>query len=194
MKNYDDNVPGYNSRAFVPLTPRKPMGRRIFLLLGAMAACCAPGSILLAAHNSADYALRVHIYQFLGAAHFYGATGTLDYHAGQGQANLYENGEPRGVEFRFHCPDYLRVSVGWETYLARWKKPEESLEVLVPKIGKPNATTVCELKVTVRQDIAFVPRGDGIAAVPAAAMKKWMHDYQYDPEHDKNTPIPPSRP
>lgn len=82
--------------------------------------------VLAGNKNVADYPLRVHVF---------GRNETTFYHMraeeeakGEGRANLFENGEARGVDFQFDCSKKLMVSSGYETYPARWKKPNEQLE------------------------------------------------------------------
>src|ERR1051325_3427548 len=79
--------------------------------------------------NLADYPLRVHIF---------GRNETTFYHMrvaenakGEGRANLFENGQARGIDFQFNCSDRLPTSSGFETFPARWKKPNRELEVLI---------------------------------------------------------------
>jgi hypothetical protein len=73
--------------------------------------------------SAADYPLRVHIFQFNAHSHYYNRV--LDAVDGEGRANLYENGQPN--DFSYQCGARLMVSPGFETYLARWKKPGREL-------------------------------------------------------------------
>jgi hypothetical protein len=91
-------------------------------LLSVFAACFLLTMPALAGKTSAaDFPLRVHIFSYNGHSHYYDRS--LDMVDGEGRANLFENGEPRGFDFSYRCADRLRVSPGYETYLARWKKP-----------------------------------------------------------------------
>lgn len=143
--------------------------------------------------NPSEYPLRVHIFMFNGYSHYYrpgsGSPASLDTVDGEGRANLYENGQPRGVDFAYHCGVRLRVSPGFETFIARWKKKDRELEILLPKFGgKPGETDSCELNVTMKDTVYY--RINGLMnEQPAAKMKEWMDKHQYDPEHGKNDPI-----
>ena len=138
------------------------------------------------ARDAADYRLRVHIFQHNSHSHYYHQV--LDAVDGEGRANLFENGEPRGFDDSYRCGERLRNSPGFETYLARWKKPDQTLEVLLPKMGKPGAMESCELHVEMK-DFAYY-RHDGIVETePVTEFKQWMEKHQYDPEHDKNEPV-----
>jgi hypothetical protein len=139
--------------------------------------------------NAADFPLRVHIFQFNSHSHY--AYRALDAVDGEGRANLYENGEPRGFDFAYHCGDRLMGSAGFETYLARWKKPGKELEVLLPVFGKPGATESCELKVNMKET-AYYRHNGLLGEEPAAVFKQWMEKYEYDPEHGKNEPMKPA--
>lgn len=154
-----------------------------------------PGSALLLVLSTvalagkpspADFPLRVHIFGHNGHSHYY-------YHAlnsvdGEGRANLYENGEPRGFDFGYRCADRLRNSIGYDTYMARWKKPDRVLEILLPELGgKPGAVESCDLEVAMK-DAAYYRHNGQIGEEPASAFKAWMIKHQYDPEHGMNGP------
>jgi hypothetical protein len=143
--------------------------------------------VLAGGHNAADYPLRVHINQENGVSHYYGQS--LEMVDGEGRANLFENGNPLGFDFNYRCGERLRGSAGHETYLARWKKPGKSLEILLPQFGKPGSYDACELKVIMKQDTVYVRQNGVLHEEPAAKYKQWMDKHQYDPEHGKNEPV-----
>jgi hypothetical protein len=141
----------------------------------------------VAADSPANFPLRVHIYQRVEHTHYF--HGALDWVDGDGRANLFENGQPRGFDFDFHCGDRILTSVGYETYPARWKKQDRTLELLYPVPGKPGATRSCELKVTMKEDTVYVHRQGSLDTEPASIMRDWMQRHQYDPEHGKDEPV-----
>lgn len=163
------------------------MRRSIFCGLSGLAACALFSAVALAGgRNVADYPLRVHVFQFNGHSHYYG--GTLDRVDGEGRANLFENGEPRGFDFSYTCGDRLRGSAGYETYLAKWKKPGRELEILLPEFGKPGSMSACDLKVNMKDQV-YVRHNGLLGEEPAAKFKEWMLKHQYDPEHGNNEPV-----
>ena len=112
--------------------------RRVLLCgLAGLAVCVLLSTAVLAAHNPADFPLRVHIFSHNSVSHYWGPGGarSLDEVDGEGRANLYENGEPRGIDFRYVCGNRLMNSMGFETYPARWKKPGKELQILLPADG-----------------------------------------------------------
>jgi hypothetical protein len=137
-------------------------------------------------HNPADYPLRIHIYRFNQHAHYH--NGILDFIEGEGRANLYENGEPKGLDFSFDCGERFMNSSGFETYPAKWKKPGQSLVLLMHKIGSNSAST-CEIKVDVK-DFAYLMRNGNLTTEPASVFKQWMTQHHYDPEHGLDEPTP----
>lgn len=139
-----------------------------------------------AGHNAADYPLRVHIYQHNAHSHYYRQV--LETVDGEGRANLFENGEPRGFEYSYRCAERLRNSSGFETFMARWKKQGRTLEILLPKMGNPGSMDSCQLKVEMK-DFAYWWHNGAIDTEPVAVFKQWMEKHQYDPEHGKNEPI-----
>ena len=136
--------------------------------------------------NPAAYPLRIHIF---------GRSETTFYHfrsvdesKGDGRANLFENGEPRGVDFNFDCSQKLRASFGYETYPAKWKKPNRELTVLLPVFGKTGAYFTCNLKTDIK-DYAYFSHDGRLSSEPVADFKAWMVKHDYDPEHGKDMPI-----
>lgn len=106
---------------------------------------------------------------------------------GDGRANLFQNGEARAVDFSFDCDQKLRASFGYETYMAKWKKPGQELVLLVPVFGKSNSYFTCNLKTDVK-DFAYASKDGKMNSEPVEAFKKWMANHDYDPEHGKDTP------
>jgi len=158
------------------------------------------GSVLLStgalagSRNPADYPLRVHIFQFNSRSHYYhpglGVSDSLNDVDGEGRANLYENGSPRGFDFSFQCGVHLMGSAGFETYMARWKKPGRVIEIIMPVMGgKPGEMNSCDLNVTMKADSVYVRHNGLLGEEPASQFKDWMVKHQYDPEHGKDEPV-----
>jgi hypothetical protein len=135
-------------------------------------------------HNLADYPLRIHIFR---------RTETTFYHnrqaeetKGEGRANLFEGGEPKGLDFQYECEKKLQTSSGFETFPAKWKKPGQEVVILQPQFGK-NGYDTCRLKVMVK-DFAYVTHNGVLNTEPANVFKQWMSKHDYDPEHGKDSP------
>ena len=161
---------------------------RSSLLIFVLAAAGMAGS-----KNPGDYPLRIHVFR---------RTETTFYHSrmeeetkGQGRANLFENGEVRGVDFAFDCSKNLPTSSGFETFPAKWKKPNQELMVLIPEFGKTGTYSTCKFEVQMK-DFAYFNRNGVLNTEPAAMYKKWMVEHDYDPEHGRDVPTPtqPSAP
>ena len=157
--------------------------RRLLLLL---AVTMIPFAARAESHDPADYPLRIHIFQ---------RHETTFYHhrqeeeaKGEGYANLFEGGEPKGLDFQFACENKLQVSVGYETFPARWKKPGQELVILQPQFGKSTFDT-CHLMVIVK-DFAYMSHDGKLSTEATSAFKAWMARHDYDPEHGKNIPVP----
>ena len=109
---------------------------------------------------------------------------------GEGRANLYENGLPKGFDFSYQCGARILVSPGFETYLARWKKPGRELAILLPTLGgKPGEMNECNLEVTLKEDSAYFKHNGLMDEEPAEKFKDWMVRHQYDPEHGLDQPV-----
>ncbi len=158
---------------------------RLSRVLGLIVVLTAAVAVCGDSKNPADYPLRLHIFT-RGQATFY-HNRVADESKGEGRANLFENGEPRGVDFSFDCAEKVQPSFGFETYPAKWKKPGQELVVLFPVFGKSNAYFTCTLK-TRMKDYAYFMRNGRLDSEPSAQYKAWMLKHDYDPEHGKNTP------
>jgi hypothetical protein len=164
------------------------MRRTASFFLIVLTSCFLFSAVALAGgYRAAEFPLRVHIYAHNGHSHY--SHQILDYVDGEGRANLYENGEPRGFEYGYRCGERLRNSDGFETYMARWRKPGRTLEILQPVLGKPNAANTCELKVEMKDGIAYHRRNGMLGEVHSEDLKAWMVKHQYDPEHGMNEPV-----
>ncbi len=160
--------------------------RRLLLCGLSVFAFCALLSTAVQAtsHNSADYPLRVHIFSHNGVSHYYWRS--LDEVDGEGRANLYENGEPKAMDFRYHCDNRLMNSAGYETYVAKWKKSGVELQILLPAGGGK-----CDLRVDVKPNVVYVRHNGSLNEEPAVKFKQWMMKHEYDPEHGKDLPVFP---
>ena len=97
---------------------------------------------LLLADPDPDYPLRFHV---ISASRFYDRNGTQ----GAGTANLVES-DIRGADFTYHCsPGFLASTVVTEAYQARWRKPDQELELLLARPGTDKADR-CKVKVTIQ--------------------------------------------
>jgi len=164
--------------------------RRLFMCGLTLAICVLFSTVALASHNPADYPLRVNIFHHSSYSHYYGPSGirSLNDVDGEGRGNLFENGEPRGFDFRYNCSNRMMNSAGEETFRARWKKPGTELEMLLPA-----GAGTCTLKVEMKDGMVFRRSRNGVLIeMPAAKFKEWMVKYQYDPEHGKEVPVPPA--
>ncbi len=160
------------------------MTRRTLSLLSLACLALAPAATSAESHNPTDYPLRIHIYR-RNETTFYHNRQTEEA-KGEGRANLFESGEPKGVDFQFECDQKLQSSSGFETFPAKWKKPGQELVILQPQFGKAGYDT-CRLKVQMK-DFVYVTRNGNLTSEPSDVFKQWMSKHDYDPEHGKNTP------
>jgi hypothetical protein len=158
-------------------------------LLKSLSLCVlfAASSLYAESKNPADYPLRIHIF---------GREQTTFYHnryadeaKGTGRANVFENSAARAVDFSYDCSEKLRASFGYETYPAKWKKPNQELVVLMPVFGKANSFFTCNLKTDIK-GFAYAGSNNGqMRSEPVEEFKDWMVKHDYDPEHGKDTPM-----
>jgi len=161
--------------------------RRFFRVrVGAVAlALVLLGTASLAeSHDPADYPLRLHIFKV--SSHVHRRHGLVWWVEGEGRANIFDNGNPAGIDFAYRCGDRFMDSSGYETYPAKWKRPGETLVILTHRIGS-DTTEPCDLKVDVKEFV-YLGRNSEQTGSPEV-LKQWMIDHHYDPEHGLNEPV-----
>ena len=153
-------------------------------LLAVLAFASLAATAAAESHNPADYPLRIHVFRRSETTFYHNRQ--AEEAKGEGRANLFEGGEPKGIDFQFECATKLQTSSGFETFPAKWKKPGQELVILEPQFGKSSYDT-CHLKVMMK-DFVYVTRSGNLTTEPAAIYKQWMTKHDYNPEQGKNTP------
>jgi hypothetical protein len=171
------------------------MRRVLLIALGAVAGCIALSTAVEAGGpDPADYPLRVLVFKNTTQSGHPREPKNLnndgpDYVDGMGVADLFEGGTPSAFQYTYSCIEGMRASSGYETFPAKWKKRGKTVQILLPRPGKPWDSVSCDLKAEMRDGIAFYWKDDEVAAEGSAAFKEWMVKHQYDPENDKNDPV-----
>ena len=101
-----------------------------------------------------QYPLRVHIFQ----SHWDRRSGDF-YGQGYGIANLFDGATVRGMNFTYDCPAQYAETIGNEAYVAKWKKPEKTLELVAEKTGEPGKSDTCEFRVTLHDFVYDLQNG-----------------------------------
>ena len=168
----------------------------LFVAMGTIGFCLMP-SLRAFAKDADDFPLRVVIFRNTERGrHTREAKSfseTPDYLDGMGQADLFENSMPVAFEFSYSCMPGVRPSGGYETFPARWKKRDKTLEILVPEPGKPWNNVSCVLHATMQPGMVFFwSNDDEVMQETATKFKDWMAKHQFDPENGKDMPIEPA--
>jgi len=145
----------------------------------------SPTMLFAKSINPADYPLRIRIYS-KDQTTFYSRR-EVEEAKGDGRANLFEGDEVHGIDFNYSCSEKLKASFGYETYLAKWKKQDKVLTVLLPVMGKANTYNTCDLNTSLH-DTVYNRNNGRMSEEPAERCKAWMMKHDYDPVHGKNTP------
>jgi len=148
-----------------------------------------PGVLKAESKNPSDYPIRVHVV-VRSETTFYRQR-NADEAKGDGIGNLFSESNVQGFDFSFDCSQRLQSSLGYETYPAKWKKPNQELTVLLPVFGKANSYFTCNLKTDLK-DFAYYTSNHTTQSEPATQFKQWMVKHDYDPVHGKKTPVQPS--
>ena len=89
--------------------------------------------------DPADYPLRIHIFNLNQTTFF--RNRAVDEARGEGRANLFENGEARGIDFSYDCLEKIHPSFGFETYPAKWKKQGKNYSFFSLCLGRQIRTS-----------------------------------------------------
>jgi hypothetical protein len=81
-----------------------------------------------------------------------------------GRGNIKEGSTVHAFDFESQCSAPMGTAPPASTYLAKWKKPQYELEMVIPEIGQEKKHTTCKLEVSVREGV-YVPRGQGVIEV-----------------------------
>ena len=166
--------------------------------LGAAAGCFAISTVALAGKpDAAKYPLRVHVFRYVvqpsHSREFKNPSDGSEYVAGMGQADLFENSDPRGFQFRYSCTVPMVASGGHETFPARWKKKDKALEILLPQAGKPWNQEGCDLQTEMQTGLVYNWKNGAVAEESDALLKAWMVKHKFDPENGSEEPAMAAR-
>lgn len=81
-----------------------------------------------------------------------------------GRGNILDGSTVHAFDFKYDSNIHVRATVPNETYLAKWKKPQHELEVLVPEIGKDGKFQTCDMDTTVHDGV-YARSGQGLMEI-----------------------------
>lgn len=76
-----------------------------------------------------------------------------------GRGNIGDGPTKHAFDFNYDCFTHARVTIKGQFYMAKWKKPQHELELLVPDIGKEGKYKACEVRTTVREGVYIWSQG-----------------------------------
>jgi hypothetical protein len=117
----------------------------LFALLS-VTALFAPARAAYASSPDPDrFQLQVHVFErSVRRVKRFGA------YKGEGKANLIEAGQINGIEFAYDCDYKFHSSEADEFYPARWKRQNETMDILMGELGSDTKTHTCELKIQMK--------------------------------------------
>ncbi|MFZ0539921.1 MAG: hypothetical protein WA416_13030 [Candidatus Sulfotelmatobacter sp.] len=120
--------------------------------------------VLLAGKNPADYPLQIQIIESHWHRH---RDGSVD---GWGRGDIKDGDSIHAFDFSYESLAPFQRTIGDAHYLAKWKKEQLKLEMLVGEIGSPDKFHTYDLKTSVREDV-YIPSASGAVAVSQAEYK-----------------------
>jgi len=123
-------------------------------------------AMLLTAKDTSDYPLKVELLanNWHSYRPFPYREPTNFRYRVTGRGNVSDGATMHALDFTYDCSLHVPLTLAGETYLARWKKPQLQIEVLVPKNGKDAKYDTCDIQTTVHESV-FVRSGQGLIEV-----------------------------
>jgi len=111
-----------------------------------------------AGKNLADYPLQIQIVESHWHRHH---DGSVD---GWGRGNVKDAESIHAFDFSYESSAPFQRTVGDARYVAKWKKEQLRIEMLVGEIGAPDKYHTYDLRTSVRDDV-YVPGPNGAVAI-----------------------------
>jgi hypothetical protein len=145
-------------------------------------------AVALSAKDPSDYPLRVVIvwnhWEVFNVPT--GSTALPTFvHKVNGRGNVTEGSTVHAFDFEYRGSLNIASAPLDRTYFARWKKPQQALEILMPAIGHEGRYTPCTLETLVRPGV-YVHSSQGV-------IEKSQDDYKIW-QAQQNAPKPPPPP
>src|SRR5580698_10188687 len=115
-------------------------------------------TFVLAGKNPADYPLHIQIVESHWHRHRDESVN------GWGRGSVIEGDSIHAFDFSYEAVGPFQRTVGDAYYLAKWKKEQLKLEMLIGEIGAPDKLHTYDLKTTMREDV-YIPSAQGAVAV-----------------------------
>jgi TonB family protein len=91
--------------------------------------------------------------------------------SGSGNLNVLDGESFQGFEYRTSCRSMFKPFNGDRAALGKWVEPDAKLEIVLPKIGKPQKLDKCELN-TALVNYVYVPKTGG-GGLTSLTMEQW---------------------
>jgi len=137
--------------------------------------------------NPADYPLRVHILDQGWKAR------RLPYYLGTGRGNIEEGGVLHAFDFSYNCLFGLRITPMNQVFVAKWKKPQLTMLLLAPEIGKDEKYDECEVKTTVHEGVYYYRSGEGLSEISQEEFKKRRAERAKAHQQEVSAPVAHSK-
>ncbi len=81
-----------------------------------------------------------------------------------GQGNIIDGSAEHAFDFKYENTQVARHTLANQSYPARWKKPQQELELLMPDVGYPGKYFACELDTLVCKGV-YVQSSQGVVEI-----------------------------
>jgi hypothetical protein len=124
----------------------------------------------LAGKNLADYPLQIQVIESHWHRHHHNGMESVD---GWGRADVRDGDSIHGFDFTYESSEPFQRTIGDAHYLAKWKKEQQKMEMVVGEIGSPDKYKTYDLKTSVREEVYVSGSGGAVAVSQQEYKEKW---------------------
>jgi hypothetical protein len=127
--------------------------------------------VTLSAKDTRDYPLKVEILWNHWERYNLGG-GEFPYfvHRVNGRGNVTDGRTVHAFDFEYKGQENIASAPLSQTFLARWKKPQQELEILMPDVGHEGKYFACDMETLVRDGV-YVRGPQGVVEISQADYK-----------------------
>ena len=126
-------------------------------------------ALALSAKDTSDYPLKVEILWHHWERYNLSTNSQFPYfqYKVNGHGNITDGNTVHAFDFEYKGSENIASVPLGQTFLARWKKPQLQLEILMPNVGHEGKYFACDMETLVREGV-YAGRGSGVHEISQA--------------------------
>jgi hypothetical protein len=126
-------------------------------------------ALALSAKDTSDYPLKVEILWHHWERYNLSTNSQFPYfqYKVNGHGNITDGNTVHAFDFEYKGSENIASVPLGQTFLARWKKPQLQLEILMPNVGHEGKYFACDMETLVREGV-YAGKGSGVHEISQA--------------------------